>query len=191
MKKVLFFATFKEAQRTLEAFAAVQERGHPSRFRFDQGYIICTGMGLKNAFLAAMNAPKDDASWINVGVVGSLDGNCSIGQFVDVGLVGLLRYSEATKKKPPRGMPILLHDNSQTALFSSKTPVYYPINTGLQASFVDMEGYAIAYAAKLQQVPLRIVKVVSDICSTNSSTTIAQNLSLFSQKMAQYCEGFV
>jgi nucleoside phosphorylase len=200
MKIVLFFATLKEAQATVLELGAIQVNGHPLHFCFDLGLIICTGMGLNNAFKAAMNAPKENVTWINVGAAGSLDGKSCIGQIVDIDLVRLLGLlpmsirnggSHSVKKCASRDLPILLNDARKNVLFSSHVPVYSPIKTYLEPAFVDMEGYALAHVAKLYQVPLKIVKVVSDICSSASRATIAQNLPSLSQKMAQYCQKLV
>lgn len=187
MKTVLFFATMQEAKETLKTLGAIQEPHNPSHFRFDNGYIICTGVGLKNAFIAATQAPKENVGWVNIGVAGSLDGNSSIGHIFEIGEVGLLRFNQTLKTMTPRGSSILINEGQRATLFSSRIPIYYQLSMQGKPIFVDMEGYSIAYVAKLFKVPLRITKLVSDLCSSTSRSTIVQNLPSLSKQMADYC----
>ncbi|MGW0119963.1 nucleosidase [Streptomyces sp. NPDC003327] len=131
--------------------------------------VLLTGMGKVNAAtsLATVLARGPRPSGIvNLGTAGALrsgwSGTHVVGTVVQHDLDGELL---ATLTGETYGAPLALPDGGDVVLASGDTFVSDEAaraRLAERAPLVDMEGYALAAAAELAGVPLRIVKHVSD-----------------------------
>ena len=168
MKLVLFFATLAEAAPTLRYLQARYENGV---FRFSKGIVICTGMGIQNAHFAAKRAPKKQVFWVNLGVAGSFSSKKQLYTTVEIdGIFPLQQKADSMEKA------IVLRKDVKNLLFTSHVPIYQTLSVPYKHGFVDMEAYPIAREAVSCGIFFTSIKVVSDICSPNSSSEIAKNL---------------
>ena len=175
MKRIswlIMFATLHEADETIRMFRA--EQTAPGQYAFTGGKILLCGMGLEAASSAAFAAPIEGYRWLNIGLAGSLDAQISLGAVRSIKSVSLLDGSTS---------PIVIDPDGDTLLYSSPTPVYAAPE--VNAALVDMEGYAIACAAKEKGAALSMRKVVSDYCSKSSHTDILDNMEFLSCRMAE------
>ena len=171
-KRLIIFATLREAAATIQALAA--DKTGCDRYSFAGGEIMLCGMGLEAAARSISTAPTEGYSWLNVGAAGSVDARVPVGAFRSIGRVTLLPTED-----------FLILDSSDGALlYSSPTPVYEVPKRCVDGALVDMEGYAIAYAAQKKGVPLEMKKIVSDHCSQTSHADILANIDWLSRQMA-------
>ena len=173
---LIIFATFGEATETIRALEATQTAS--DRYSFAGGEVLLCGMGLENAGRVASTAPTTGYRWLNIGLAGSLDPSVPVGTSRLVGRVAVLQ------EDVPEDL-LTIDPNEDAFLYSSPTPVYTAPHVDACNAFVDMEGHAIARAARARNVPLIIRKIVSDHCSETSHADILANIDKLSAAMAK------
>jgi nucleoside phosphorylase len=184
MKTILFFATLVEALPTIHYCKAVASPKSPHEFIFPAGKIVCTGIGLEKAAFCASKYVQNGVSWINAGVAGSIVGSHEIGSIVYVDRVGCLSFDPQKGTYAPIEQMHRLSTKKGVALFSSPSPLYFSVDTGYDECIVDMEAYSIASRAKECGIPLKVIKIISDRCTCNSSKEIQERISKLSDRLA-------
>jgi len=169
MKKIIFIATFEEAEASISALGAKELSN--ACYLFDEGEIIICGIGPEKAALSAKAAKK--GFWINVGIAGSPFYEKEA--VVPIGATALL---EAPLES------IVIDDAYKATLYTSPSPVYSVPKVGESHYVVDMEGFFIAKEAYKRRVPCSIIKIVSDFCDHNSHETIGEDLPHYSEKIS-------
>ena len=152
--------------------------------------ILVTGPGKVRAAtaVAAMLAIATPAYVVNLGTAGGLrpglDGVHEIGtviqhDFDDEGVFAVLGESF--------GGPIALGEGLTLAT-GDRFVAGGPLRDSLaaRADLCDMEGYAVALAAQVAGVPVRLVKLVSDEADANAATTWADTLADHAQTLAAW-----
>jgi hypothetical protein len=152
-------------------------------FSFHQGEIVVTGMGPIAAHMAAKRIGCDSC-WINIGCAGTMQA-IPQGAMTTIGSVSGLCWRRSSGTFVATKNAICLQVNNLSTLYTVSRPVHEKIG-GLEASnFIDMEGYAIAQVAAARNVPLMIIKVISDHCNRDSSLQIVQSLPEISYRIAE------
>jgi hypothetical protein len=196
METLFFFATYLEAEKTIQILNACEtSENDGSSFFFPGGRIIITGIGCDAARSAALKASSCNCRWINLGIAGCLEKKVPIGTSVRIGRAGLLRLK-------PGGLPssqiycsssdetVVLDPCIPASLFTSPAPLYCSPTVSGNPALVDMEGYSLAYVARERGVYLSMVKIVSDFCSEDSHTSIISNLKFLSSRLAEEARRF-
>jgi hypothetical protein len=149
-------------------------------------------MGPLTAFFSARRAFSYGATWVNLGVVGSFDRTVKKGSVVQIGEARALHWKKSSSSfSPSRRLPIVVDRGGKAILFTAPRPVYHTPPNILPNSFVDMEGYSIAYVAKKRRIPCTLLKVVSDFCDSNTHHAILKDMPLFSSELARVAENLV
>lgn len=191
MKIIFFFATFQEAVQMLRMVNAREREKESGHYLFSEGEIVICGMGGVSARAAALKAQVEDAWWVNLGVAGSLDSTLHIGQAVRIGVAAGLTWDDQKKRYCHRqNEQVVLDDALPGTVFSAPVPLYRAPEVGSTACLVDMEGYALACAAREVHARLSMIKVVSDFCTDDSHEVIAANMERLSFCLAEQALGF-
>lgn len=170
MKTLLLFATLVEAKATISILKA-QEEG--AFYRFEQGYIVISGMGIRAAGQALFHWAPKIHSVCNLGVCASLHHH-NVGEILEVGMVG----SQAASS---------IYLGSGSRLFSSHYPVHSTVlreKLRVEWDILDMEGYGVATMARHLNIPCSFLKIVSDFAKEGGRSEIQKNLDYCSQKLA-------
>ena len=191
MRLVFFFATHREAAATLATVAAVEKAQGSGEYLFSGGEIHIGGMGMGAAQACASKAPSAGCRWVNIGIAGCLEKSVAIGTVLQVGTTSLLQWDvERNRYGYNSEETIVLDDSLAAALFSAPVPMYAPPDVHSALALVDMEGYAFARVARDNNVPLSMVKVVSDFCTDTSHATIRENVDSLSFRLAEVVVDF-
>lgn len=186
MKRLLCFATEREARQTLRALNTQQ--ASPNLYQSASGDVLITGVGLLNACAATMQHAKSyDEIW-NLGIAGALIEGFALGDLRQAGTVcrhlhlptNLDEHSEGYARNL---VPSISLGEGPT-LISSDYPLHHrPKN--LQADFVDMEGYAIAQVAQRLGKPCFLWKLVSDFSSEGGAKLIREHIDTWSHVLSE------
>ncbi|MET9438340.1 nucleosidase [Streptomyces sp. NPDC006551] len=140
--------------------------------------ILLTGMGKVNAATAlatALGRGPRPSGVVNLGTAGALrpgwTGTHVVGTVLQHDLDGELL---ATLTGETYGAPLTLPDGGEVVLATGDAFIADETaraRLAVRAPLVDMEGYALASAAALAGVPLRIVKHVSDEAGDGAART--------------------
>ncbi|MFC9392851.1 nucleosidase [Streptomyces sp. NPDC057027] len=157
--------------------------------------VLLTGMGKVNAATALASVlgrgPKPSGI-VNLGTAGALrpgwTGTHVVGTVVQHDLDGELL---ATLTGETYGAPLTLPDGGDVVLATGDTFVSDEAaraRLAVRAPLVDMEGYALATAAGLAGVPLRIVKHVSDEAGDGAARTWRESVAECARALADWAE---
>lgn len=155
--------------------------------------ILVTGPGKVHAATAvtAALAAARPASVINIGTAGGLhDGMRGV---YDIGTVLQHDFdAPAIRSLVNRdyGMPIELHSTVAGSVLATgdRFIADSDVRTALSrsADLVDMEGYAVAWAARVAAVPVRLVKLVSDGADEGAAHTWAETVGEHARSLARW-----
>lgn len=181
MKPLLLFATFEEAEASLELF---QPRSlKPWLYESEHWYLMITGIGSFHAYIACKTFIDQVDHIANFGLAGALKPTFELGSLHEISSVSkLLWHPKGIEAASPFCHDIILK-NSGPTLISSDMPVYNQTLTA-KHDLVDMEAYAAAIIAQQHNKRCTIYKVVSDHCTPESATQIRQNLKKYSDTLA-------
>ncbi|MFF3842734.1 nucleosidase [Streptomyces sp. NPDC001930] len=155
--------------------------------------VLLTGMGKVNAATAlalALGRGPRPSGIVNLGTAGALrpgmTGTHVIGTVVQHDFDGRLL---ATLTGESYGAPLTLPDGGDTVLATGDTFISDETaraRLAEQAALVDMEGYALAHAAGIAGVPLRIVKHVSDEAGEGAARTWRESVAACARVLADW-----
>ena len=150
---------------------------------------IC-GMGPENARRAAVSLLQAHAlsRIINPGVAGALSDQASVGDIYRISSAFLWPDASA----PLTGSDDGWIDRPARRLVTVQEPVFDPARrTELArlADLVDMEGAAIAQVCAAQQVPLYMIKGITDQAGSQDRKRLLQNLGPVSERVAEIVWG--
>lgn len=157
--------------------------------------ILITGPGKVNAAVAVSSvlASSRPASVINVGTAGGLhDG---LGGVHDVRTVMQHDFDNAIFRElvdRDYGTPIRLDSEDESARLTLATGDYFIADRDVRnalardAHLVDMEGYAVAWAARAARVSVRLIKLVSDDASEGAGRTWAETVGEHSRELSRW-----
>ncbi|MER5965297.1 nucleosidase [Streptomyces sp. NPDC002057] len=157
--------------------------------------VLLTGMGKVNAATAlasVLGRGPRPSGIVNLGTAGALrpgmTGTHVIGTVVQHDFDGRLL---ATLTGESYGAPLTLPDGGDTVLATGDTFISDETaraRLAEQAALVDMEGYALAHAAGIAGVPLRIVKHVSDEAGEGAARTWRESVAECARVLADWAE---
>ncbi|MEU6619870.1 nucleosidase [Streptomyces litmocidini] len=157
--------------------------------------VLLTGMGKVNAATAlatVLGRGPRPSGIVNLGTAGALrpgwTGTHVVGTVVQHDLDGELL---ATLTGEAYGAPLTLPDGGDVVLATGDTFVSDEAaraRLAERAPLVDMEGYALAAAAELAGVPLRIVKHVSDEAGEGAARTWRESVAECARALADWAE---
>lgn len=156
--------------------------------------VLVTGPGKVHAgvAVAAALAAARPASVINLGTAGALrDGLAGVHEihtvvqhdFDSAGIRALVNRDY--------GLPIRLDPEAATTVVLA-TGDRFVADAGLreelarEAHLVDMEGYAVAWAARSAGIPVRLIKLVSDDAGEGAGPTWAETVGEHSRRLADW-----
>lgn len=177
--KCIFFAILEEAAPTIERFNAQQVNAH--LYTFEGGQIVITGMGVHPAQMyAALYGQHTEEIW-NAGIAGAL-GDAPIGSLYTIASIG--RNLDITKRTPPITLA-----KKGARLVTSDFGIHCETRRAAlnpHWDLVDMEGYAIAYAAKHLGKKCRMWKIVSDFAAPGGKQLIKTHIDKLAHKLADH-----
>ncbi|WP_369148750.1 nucleosidase [Streptomyces sp. R44] len=157
--------------------------------------VLLTGMGKVNAATAlatVLGRGPRPSGIVNLGTAGALrsgwTGTHVVGTVLQHDLDGQLL---ATLTGETYGAPLTLPDGGDVVLATGDTFVSDEAaraRLAERAPLVDMEGYALAAAAELAGVPLRIVKHVSDEAGDGAARTWRESVAECARALADWAE---
>ncbi|MEX0169988.1 nucleosidase [Streptomyces sp. LMG1-1-1.1] len=157
--------------------------------------VLLTGMGKVNAATAlatALGRGPRPSGIVNLGTAGALRsgwiGTHVVGTVVQHDLDGELL---ATLTGETYGAPLTLPDGGDVVLATGDAFIADEaarVRLAERAALVDMEGYALATAAALAGVPLRIVKHVSDEAGDGAARSWRESVAECARALADWAE---
>ncbi|MFF8375517.1 nucleosidase [Streptomyces sp. NPDC015661] len=157
--------------------------------------VLLTGMGKVNAATAlatVLGRGPRPSGIVNLGTAGALrpgwTGTHVVGTVVQHDLDGQLL---ATLTGETYGAPLVLPDGGDVVLATGDAFISDEAaraRLAERAPLVDMEGYALAAAAELAGVPLRIVKHVSDEAGDGAARTWRESVAECARALADWAE---
>ncbi|MFF0428237.1 MULTISPECIES: nucleosidase [unclassified Streptomyces] len=157
--------------------------------------VLLTGMGKVNAGIAlatVLGRGPRPSGIVNLGTAGALrpgwTGTHVVGTVVQHDLDGQLL---ATLTGETYGAPLTLPDGGEVVLATGDAFISDEAaraRLAERAPLVDMEGYALAAAAELAGVPLRIVKHVSDEAGDGAARTWRESVAECARALADWAE---
>ncbi|MEU2117577.1 nucleosidase [Streptomyces sp. NPDC016459] len=157
--------------------------------------VLLTGMGKVNAATAlatVLGRGPRPSGIVNLGTAGALrsgwSGTHVVGTVVQHDLDGELL---ATLTGETYGAPLSLPDGGEVVLATGDAFISDDAaraRLAERAPLVDMEGYALAAAAELTGVPLRIVKHVSDEAGAGAARTWRESVAECARALADWAE---
>lgn len=193
MKSLLItFPTAREAKATIEKLKAVV-MSDKNIYSFDLGYILITGMGCVSAGAqTAAYLPLANEVW-NLGVAGSLH-EVSVGSVFDIQTVSKFVHMPDHIDEHSRQFSNNIHPSLSIAPAGKRlVTTDFPIHDdqlrqqlSSQYDLVDMESYAIVYAANQAAKPCRSWKWVSDFCKLGGEKLIREHLDRLSEDMSEF-----
>ena len=156
--------------------------------------VLVTGPGKVNAATAVATALSGarPATVVNVGTAGGLrDGLHGIHE---IGTVMQHDFDAAAIRAlvgRDYGDPIVLAGGAAPGVVLATGDGFVTDSTlrsrlAVEAHLVDMEGYAVAWAARVAGVPVRLVKLVSDDASGGALRTWTETVGAHSRALAQW-----
>lgn len=161
----------------------------------DELPVLVTGPGKVNAAVAvsAVLASSRPASVINIGTAGGLvDGVSGVHEIHTVTQHDFNSAVFRDLVDRDYGMPIRLDTNGDAAQLTLATGDLFVADRDLrdalarEAHLVDMEGYAVAWAARAAGVTVRLIKLVSDDASEGAGRTWAETVGEHSRELSRW-----
>jgi hypothetical protein len=181
------FATYPEAAPTIEKLQArallsptttqLTSKPQPTLYKFEKGWILLTGIGSLSTLTSLLTFPYPYKTLYNFGLAGS---------FIDED-IGKIKQVGSAVKMESKFDPPLTFGSGDTIL----TTCYTLSDPSVQKKFpntrlVDMEGYALALAAKKLGKKLYMWKIVSDIVSNRTVEQIASHLPMLAYQLSTF-----
>lgn len=191
--QLITFATYLEAKNFLDRIEAFPLK-EKHLYKIDKGLVMITGIGsLAAASQITPYLPGCEGVW-NFGLAGALKPNQPIGTIQAIKEVSKwLSFPEDidahSHQFGSQAHPPLTLSDKGASLLSSDYPIHSPrLRDELSSQFdlIDMEGYGIAYAAKLFDKPCTLHKVVSDFVSLDGPDLIRKHCEELSLVLADY-----
>jgi len=150
-------------QKTLIVFATEREASATYKDSLLQHHdILITGIGSRAVENTLAAVVKEYDIIINAGIVGSMHDHIPTGTAVPIRQVFYEKAKSAIDISP-----------SGYCLLTVDAPCYEKNGA---FDFVDMEGYMVAHICQHANIPLKFIKIVSDIVSVHSSKHIRERL---------------
>ncbi|MFJ3581880.1 nucleosidase [Streptomyces sp. NPDC090127] len=157
--------------------------------------VLLTGMGKVNAASAlatVLGRGPRPSGVVNLGTAGALrpgwSGTHVVGTVIQHDLDGELL---ATLTGETYGAPVALPDGGEVTLATGDAFIsdeVARVRLAARAPLVDMEGYALATAAGLAGVPIRIVKHVSDEAGDGAAKSWRESVADCARALARWAE---
>ena len=189
----LLVATLNEAQPLLDLLKAEQQLNQPfPAYGYPGGLIVISGMGPESAAKAADYAIRNCGAKkvINFGICGALAGSLKPGDLCRV--MTTIEGDAILQSGNAPFFPLLTHEAWKHFAPARLASVTKPVFGGAprqrlaaHADIVDMEGHAVAQAARRQGVPCYLLKGVSDLADESGRDHLIQNLTRVSEVLAQ------
>ncbi|MBS0654687.1 MAG: hypothetical protein JSR46_02820 [Verrucomicrobia bacterium] len=189
MTNLLVFASIEEASATIDHLRA--RAASPWLYEYSQGLLAITGIG-SFAALATLSALTQQIERIySFGIAGSLHQHHLPGKLYPVARCSKLLWhpkgAEATKGTGAfHTCPEIILGTEGLSLISSDVPIYDHKKIPPTFDLVDMEGYAVAFFAKMHAKPCKLYKIVSDYCNASSSSLIKEGLKKHAEHIGQF-----
>ncbi len=186
---LVIFAHPNEAKESLLRFKA--EPQEPGLYRFDRGYIAVTGMGCFAALSSLLPIFPHIVEIWNLGFCGALKQDLPIGSLYPIAEVEkhlfLPPLDPVSLQIAKNNHPLISLPSNGKKLITTDCPIHDPsLKATLNGDLVDMEGYAIAYAAERFNKPCRLWKVVSDFASPHGRDSILRHSAELSHLLAHH-----
>jgi 4-hydroxybenzoate polyprenyltransferase len=189
----LLVATLNEAQPLLALLKAEQQLTQPFPvYGYPGGLVAIIGMGPKSAAKAADYVIRNGgaSTIINFGICGALSESFKPGGLCRV--ITTLDGDALLQSRETSSLPLLSHEAWQHFAPVRLASVTEPVFGGeprqqlaAHADIVDMEGYAVAQAARRHGIPCYLLKVVSDLADDSGRAHLMQNLARVSEVLTQ------
>jgi len=189
-KNCILIASKLEAKLILQTggWSELESEFGVERFRRGRTDLAIVGIGpIQAAYSMGYLSKFCYLNWFNLGVAGSLVNQFVLGDIVKVG------HCLSREDHHPfcREFDDIQIDDEKNRLLTVGTAVHDDekrAEYSQYADLVDMEGYAIALAAKRTSVDLSIFKVISDDASDKSMASVVKNIPICMQKLWKYVE---
>lgn len=156
-------------------------------YEHDNFDLIITGIGpYPTALICGYLLQFPFEYWINLGVAAALTENFKVGEMIEVGQCRAYQHQHPFDHSED----LIQISNGKTlmtlgqALHDSETKNKLKND----ADLIDMEGYAIALAAKRANIKLKILKSISDHGEKNSTKDIVERIPKLMENLWQYCQ---
>ena len=202
---LLAFATTIEAQPFIDYHSLTRQHTSSSYTVYggDTISLIITGMGaLKGAvYLSEIIQQRKLAGHpvtevINYGVAGSVCDTLALGEIVVVDKVIKYDPVEFSKPQPDKyfsssfpDITLTLKKKDRTILATSDHPVFTEDDAhrvAQNAQLVDMEGYGYAFAAHGHEIPIQLVKGISDFAYKESEQSFKKTMGRVLQELLSF-----
>lgn len=184
-KTCLLLATKLEAKPILKSveFDSPQVMGPLEIYSSSKLDVAIIGIGpIRASVSVGFLASKNYTCWINLGVAGALKDNYRFKDIVEVGTC----YSRDDVHPFDRSCDEIGFQQKGSSLITVGEAIHddeQKQTLGKRADLVDMEGYAIALAAVKFSIDLKMLKVISDDASSDSSENVVKNIPECMQKL--------
>lgn len=202
---LLVFATEIEAEAFIDYHDLKKQDKSEFYDLYERGNIslIITGMGSMRGALSLSDLIKQEtkegnriARIINYGIAGCLSDKFSIGAVVEIDKV--IKYDPVEFSRPKPGklflssFPDIIINEKRgdlNILATSDHPIFIEEDSkkvARYANFVDMEGYGYAFVAKYYNIPIRLLKGISDFVFKQSEESFIQNVKTCLEKLLSF-----
>jgi len=157
--------------------------GEFATYRYNEGVVVISGMGLDNATRATEHLIDrcDPDMILNVGICGALSDGMQVGGVYRIATV----EDETARQSPCKSN--FWKDLPKARLVSVRQPVFEPdrrASLARGADLVDMEAAAVAAVCEARDVPCYLLKGVSDLADHTGKDDIKKNLAAVSSTVA-------
>lgn len=192
---LLAFATEIEAELFIDYHGLKKQNISDPYALYEKGHIslIITGMGsLKGAVYLSdlIQKKKSEGNYItkimNYGIAGCLSDKFCIGDIVEIDKVIKYNTVEFERTRPTRyflssfpDITINEKEGDLNILATSDHPIFIKEDSksaARYADFVDMEGYGYAFVAKYYNIPITLIKGISDFAFKQSEEAFRRNV---------------
>ncbi len=189
--KLIVFATLIEAKSSLLKLKA--KSVEDNLYRFDEGLVVLSGVGALAACSALFRYGGECSEIINLGAAGALNPALELHSIQTISSVKKhLSFPEnidsGSRAFAMSASPLIpLENSSGRRLLSSDFPLFTTERTQEMAEcdLVDMEGYGLAFAARLLKKRLTMIKVVSDFARAGDRALLHRELERLSEILSE------
>jgi len=174
-KTCVLIATEMEASPLLKELTKTSNDSAPyPLFEGSNINVLITGMGFINAANATEWAITQGAKkFINAGICGCINDQLLLYQICYPSFI--INLDDNIEKNKT----IEIKNSENFQIGTVRDPLHGGQNRTLFQNYcdlIDMESFPIAYTLKKHQLPLRLIKCISDFCQTNGQNEIKKNL---------------
>jgi nucleoside phosphorylase len=186
MKILIVYALKPEASSLINSLSMIQDMRDPEVYRSDDIYAVITGIGYERALSMCRKAIEliSPDYILNAGSAGSLSDAVHKKKIYHIGQV--LKEDASPIQLTACGIK---SETESIRLFTSMKPL---LDDNERHSFsesadcADMEGYAIALSAKINQIPCSIVKIITDTYGEKDNKSIRRTIMELSSVLNAY-----